>query len=1142
MNSYESLLAKISLVRRRWRLQVMARGISLFLVCAVTLLVLGIWGADLFGFRPPAVWAMRLLTGSALVFVAWYFLYVPLRARLTDVRIARFVEESSPELQDRLVAAVEYGKTEGSSSSIIGLLIRDALDKTSHVDFSMFLNRRRLASFLVIGCSSLLVLLALLNWGPSFFSYGFGRLYVPWTEASRIAPMLIEIYPADIEIARGSDQQVEARLIGFDSPDVRLYVRPESSEMWDSSQMEADPRGSGFSYLLVDLKSSLRYYVGARGVRSRTGSIKVIDLPRVEKIDLTYNFPPYTGMAPQVVEDEGDISALKGTKVDLRIHLSRPAESARLLFDDKSTLDLTRAGAQDFTGTIPLRRSGSYVVQVSDNRRRNRPGSPEYRIEAIEDEPPKVTVLRPMRDVRATSVEEVFSEIKGEDDIGMGTLELFYSVNGGEEKRVNLHRGKTGQTSISGSHTFFLEEFGLEPGDLISYYAKASDNNNVTGPGVANSDIYFIQVRPFEQNYTQEQGGMPGGGQNEENQEALSRQQKEIIAATFRLIREQKRMPEKEFLDGLKALALVQSRLQGQAQGLVDRLQRRGAGQVDDTFRKLSEYLEGAVVEMGAAAATLGARKPEEAMPSEQKALQQLMRAESLFRDIQVSFSSQNQGGSGSQANAEDLADLFELELNKLKNQYETVQRGEQRERDQKVDEALERLKELARRQQQLNERNRMMAQQGTPSSSGGGGGTQNQQQLLQEAEELQRQLQRLSRQRSSRQLNEAGNRLEKAIEEMKRALKGSQKGNHNEAGAQGTRALQQIEDAARRLERGRETDFRQELDRVAEESGRILEEQGRIEEGIERLARERGQSGSEAAGRELREELMERKSLLADRLRNLENQARDLSRQAGNSRKETGGELGGAADAIRDKRLPERIQGGNAQIRSGDYERQKADENTIREGLEEVNRRLQSAQGSLAQGKEGKLEDAANRARQLAEGLESMQQRMNRGNARQGQEQNTERGSAGEPEPRGRPGSDADVRSLSGNATGAPSGFGPHRNEDERQLSRELQQRAADAQELRRLLDRNSTQVQNLDKVIESLRKAGNSQNAGDPGQIESLRKAIDHMRRVEFDLARDLEQLNRKDKYFFAEDNEAPAGYRKLVEEYYKAIAKGK
>jgi hypothetical protein len=47
--------------------------------------------------------------------------------------------------------------------------------------------------------------------------------------------------------------------------------------------------------------------------------------------------------------------------------------------------------------------------------------------------------------------------------------------------------------------------------------------------------------------------------------------------------------------------------------------------------------------------------KPTDALPHEQQALQQLMRAESLFREIQVSFAAQGAGGSGSQANAEDL-------------------------------------------------------------------------------------------------------------------------------------------------------------------------------------------------------------------------------------------------------------------------------------------------------------------------------------------------------------------------------------------------------------------------------------------------------------------------------------------------------
>ena len=141
-----------------------------------------------------------------------------------------------------------------------------------------------------------------------------------------------------------------------------------------------------------------------------------------------------------------------------------------------------------------------------------------------------------------------------------------------------------------------------------------------------------------------------------------------------------------------------------------------------------------------------------------------------------------------------------------------------------------------------------------------------------------------------------------------------------------------------------------------------------------------------------------------------------------------------------------------------------------------------------------------------------------------------------------GRPSSDADARNLSGDPSGVPAGIGIQRNEQERQLNRELQQRLADAQELRPLLDRNSTQLQNLDRVIESLRRAGDFVKDSNPEQVARLKSAIDYMRIVEFDLARDLERLNQTEKYFFAEDNEVPGNYQKLVEEYYKSIAKSK
>jgi hypothetical protein len=238
----------VSLVRRRWRAQVLVKGISLFAASAVALLVLGVWGADLFGFRPAAVWIMRAVTGGAVLFVAWRFLYGPLGARVSGVQIAQLVEERYPHLEDRLVAAVEHGRPDAVSSGMIDLLIRDALEKTGRVDFSVFLNRRRIASFALLGGAACLSLLALLVWGPSFFPYGFSRLYAPWTEASLGSSMRIRVEPGDTNVVKGSDQLVRARLIGFDSPDVQMFSRPEGSGVWDAVAPVLRPgRGSALS-------------------------------------------------------------------------------------------------------------------------------------------------------------------------------------------------------------------------------------------------------------------------------------------------------------------------------------------------------------------------------------------------------------------------------------------------------------------------------------------------------------------------------------------------------------------------------------------------------------------------------------------------------------------------------------------------------------------------------------------------------------------------------------------------------------------------------------------------------------------------------------------------------------------------------
>jgi hypothetical protein len=194
-------------------------------------------------------------------------------------------------------------------------------------------------------------------------------------------------------------------------------------------------------------------------------------------------------------------------------------------------------------------------------------------------------------------------------------------------------------------------------------------------------------------------------------------------------------------------------------------MESRRVVQLDSTFQAGAEALPQAAVAMQEAEERLGERRPQDALSPEQRALQFLQRAEAAFREREVTRGSNQQGGGGQSASAEDLADLFDLEMDKLRNQYEQVDRGERRETSQQVDEILEKLRELARRQQQENERMRAQTQ-----NQGGGGGSEAQRRLADETEEAARRLERLSREQSRPDLEQTARRLREAAEAMRRA------------------------------------------------------------------------------------------------------------------------------------------------------------------------------------------------------------------------------------------------------------------------------------------------------------------------------------------------------------------------------------
>jgi hypothetical protein len=350
-----------------------------------------------------------------------------------------------------------------------------------------------------------------------------------------------------------------------------------------------------------------------------------------------------------------------------------------------------------------------------------------------------------------------------------------YSVNGGPGKRSACSTVSPACRSHAGHvHPRRAERAARHSCPTT----RAADNGAVAGKKETTSDIYFLRVRPLSKDRRAQSdagagGGGGGGGGGEVG--ALSDQQRKIIAATFNIQRDRKKLTPEKVRENSVVVGLSQARLREQVEGLLTRMNSRLVEQ-DPRFKKVAELLPQAANAMKEAEKKLQAISPDGALPPEQAALQFLQKAEEEY-ELQVQMGRQQGGGGGGggqSSMAQDLADLFEMELDKMANQYETRQQASQQQSDQQIDELAEKLKELARRQEQEAERQRRAAALGQ--QQGGGGAGDQQRALADQVEEAARRLEQLSREQNRPDCTRGAADAE-AADAMRRAAAGDPSG-----------------------------------------------------------------------------------------------------------------------------------------------------------------------------------------------------------------------------------------------------------------------------------------------------------------------------------------------------------------------------
>ncbi len=855
MNTSNRLDQYLDAFRQRLRKLTLLQGIAASAVVLLVVSVIGAWFSTESGFAGETVAAFRILLVLALAAVIIITIVRPLQD--LDANISNKIEERTPDFGGRVET---YSQMRESNNPFLDLLAEDALQVSETHPVHEQIKQKDFNIAGAIGATAITVLLILVVAGPGMMNYSLRNLFAGWAVDNLLPPQSITITPGDQSVRRGANLRVMAVMDGFSPDEAVIHVRETGGE-WQDVEMVKSP--AGFEFTFFSLQKDMNYFVTTTGIRSPEFEIQVVEVPGIEKLELTYNYPAWTERDPEIFE-LGDIRTLPDTRIGLKVTTTAPLPGGELVLNENGQ-PLTVDGVEATTEFMVTDEGEYYIAAIVGGEQVRL--SDDYFIRIAEDGKPVIEFIRPGGDWNASNIEEVTARIEASDDFNLEALRLKYSINGGDWETVTLAENTR---DITAEYIFMLEdmrvpeeeetqtnvgqfsivtsnqeqqqrieeseeeyvnlmigtgedealtpapEVPLVPGDLISFYAEGNDRTQTV-----RTDMFFIQIQSYQRRYSQSQlsGGGGGGGGGGGPQDEISNRQRQIITSTWNLIREQAEdSNDGQIQVNSSLLSELQTTLAEQAATLAERTRARQLDNMDDQIEQFVSNMEEAVQSMYPASERLAAVELDEAIQPAQEALQHLLRAEAVFNEFQVNNQQQGGGGGGGGRAQQDLAEMFELEMDLELNQYETGSNVSPQAQQAEEEDIMNQLDELARRQQQLA--NNLRNQQQLSEAQ-----RYQQEMLRREAEELQERLDELQQQRESLQRGQQGQQTAQNNQQGQQPQEGQ--GEQGEQIAQ-SELQRRLESAIRAMEESAEA-MRgnyspEELQRAADEAGRQLE------------------------------------------------------------------------------------------------------------------------------------------------------------------------------------------------------------------------------------------------------------------------------------------------------------------------------
>ena len=876
------LKARLEQVARRRRLERLARELA------------WVWGAGAAGAVALLVLqqARDAAPGPGFALVAGLTLFGAIVAigrhvyRAPDLPDAvRRVEQAHPGLDGALFTAARLRPgADGRLSYLESRVLETVRRHAAGHDWPAAVPARQLSGLLA-GQGALLVLLLLL--------LGAVRLPAPASPGQVVASIRdgLTVAPGDTELERGTSLVVMARFEAALPEKVDLVIRPDGGveRRVTLARSLSDPVFGGS---VPGVSGDLTYRVEYGGRTTREFRVRVFEYPRLERADADLEFPAYTGLPARRIENTRRISAVEGTRLAWTLQLNQPVSVARLVPRDTNQPVLVLQPATNravaLLAQVVLESGARYDLRLVDRAGRTNRVPAEFVVEVQTNRVPELRLARPRGDVRPSPLEELGFEGTVWDDFGVLGHGLAFSVGGAEPVTVDLGRDVPARERRTFRHLLALETLGVKPDQLVAWHAWAEDIGPDGAVRRTVGDLFFGEVRHFEEIFREAQGDEgEGEGEGEQGEQGgpatrLAELQKQVITATWKLQRDHggRAQPGPAYAPDLAVVREAQETALAQA----EEASGDGSGAESQALwlavtRAMESAVDGLKSADGAPAGLGGA------LTAEQAAYQALLQLQA--REFQITRSRSRSRGQ-SAGNEQRQQQIDELDMERAENRYETESQAQAPSDPARREElqVLNRLRELAQRQEDLNRQfQEMQAALQAADSEAAREELQRrlkrleeeQEQMLADVDELQ---QRLERPENQSRMEDERQQLARTRDEVQRAAEAAADGQVPQALASGTRAQEQLREMRDELRRETSGQFGDQLRGMRSEARELERRQRELAERMQRIDEQRPKG---LAGEDPRSALTRELAEQQARMTNLVARATELSQGAEN-------------------------------------------------------------------------------------------------------------------------------------------------------------------------------------------------------------------------------------------------------------------